>query len=329
MTMEHTNDALRADAVSARLALAAWSGFSRKRIEHDRVDMLRGGKKSATYRIFDAGPGGASVIAQRCRLKKAMIERLIYEQVLPHAPVTAPRLYGIKPESSDYAWLFLEDVGNERYRDDDPVHQCLAGRWVGLLHSAASRVPAARSLPDGGPQRYLRHLRTARAIIAAHVDNPALGTDDADLLHRIVNDLDALEADWARVERACAGAPATLVHGDFRPKNAYLRQTRDGLGLFPIDWETAGWGVPAADLTRIDLPSYASVLHACWWPGVRLDDVKRVAAAGEIFRSLVAMFWEAPQLAYRDYRWLMRPISCFRVFHERLCHDVRRLGEMT
>jgi hypothetical protein len=266
---------------------------------------------------------------QRCRTKKAMIERLVHHQILPHAPVTSPHFYGIRPESAEHAWIFLEDVGDQRYREDDPVHRSLAGRWVGLLHSAASRVAAARSLPEAGPPRYLNHLRAARATISALAANPALAPGDGDLLRRLIADLDGLEHDWARVERACAAAPSTLVHGDFRPKNAYIRQTRDGLGLFPIDWETAGWGVPAADLTRIDLPSYVSVLQACWWPDVRLDDVERIAVAGEIFRSLAAMFWVAPQLAYDDYQWLMRPIACFQVYHDRLRHDIRRLGEMT
>jgi hypothetical protein len=324
-----TVDTLPDVSAAGHLALAAWTEFSGKPIDRDQIERLRGGQKAVTYRIFGAGPDGRSVIVQHCRMKKAMNERLVYQQILPHVPVTSPCLYGIKPESPDYAWIFLEDVGDERYRDDDPVHRSLAGRWVGLLHSAASRVPAACSLPDGGPPRYLDHLRGARATISAHVDNPALGAADADLLRRIVVDLDALEGEWARVERACARVPLTLVHGDFRPKNAYLRQTRDGLGLFPIDWETAGWGVPAADLTRIDLPSYVSVLHASWWPGVRLDDVERVAAAGEIFRSLAAMFWVAPQLAYEDYLWLLRPIACFRVYQERLSRDVQRLGAMT
>jgi thiamine kinase-like enzyme len=329
MLTGNTADAVPEARATGEFALAAWSEFSGMPLDHERIEMLRGGKKAVTYRIFGAGPAGTSVIAQRCRMKKAMNERVVYQQILPHVPVTSPRMYGVKPEGPDHAWLFLEDVGNERYLENDPMHRRLAGRWVGALHSAASRVPDARSFPDGGPQRYLDHLRTARATISAHVDNPALGAEDSDLLRRVVRDLDALDADWARVERACAGVPPTLVHGDFRPKNAYLREMRDGLGLFPIDWETAGWGVPAADLTRIDLPSYLSALDASWWPGVRLADLERVAAAGQIFQSLVAMFWVAPQLKYEDYLWLMRPISCFRVFQQRVSRDVQRLEELT
>jgi thiamine kinase-like enzyme len=323
-----TADTLPDVHVTRDHALAAWTDFSGKPIVHDRIERLRGGKKAVTHRIFGAGPDGRSVIVQRCRMKKAMNEQLVYQQILPHVPVTSGHLYGVKPESADHAWIFLEDVGNERYVENDPVHRSLAGRWVGLLHSAAWRVAAARSFPDGGPPRYLDYLRTTRGTVSANVDNPALGGGDADLLRRIVGDLDALEGGWARVERACAGVPPTLVHGDFRPKNAYLRETRDGLGLFPIDWETAGWGVPAADLTRIDLPSYVSVLHGDWWPGVRLDDVERVAAAGQIFRTLAAMSWVAPQLEYEDYLWLIRPIACLRVFQERLSDDVQRLGEV-
>ncbi len=236
MTTPHLAAAL-VSAASGHPAIAAWREFSHARIDHHQIDMLRTGNKSATFRIFGAGPAGTSLIVQRSRIEKAMTERLVYEQILRHAPVTSPRFYGLKPESAEYAWIFLEDVGDQRYGENDPVHRSLAGRWVGLLHSAASHVPAARSLPDGGPQRYRSHLRTIRATIRANLANPALMTEDGDLLCRIVADLDALEGEWDGVERACAGVPKTLVHGDFWPENVYMRQGRDGLGIFPIDWK--------------------------------------------------------------------------------------------
>ena len=55
------------------------------------------------------------MIAQRACMAKARIERTIYEEILPHLPVTSPRYYGFRAEDPDFAWLFLEDIGDERY----------------------------------------------------------------------------------------------------------------------------------------------------------------------------------------------------------------------
>jgi thiamine kinase-like enzyme len=294
-------------------AVTAWGEFSGCTRVPDRIDVLRLGHKSTTYRLFGVGPSGTSIIVQRSRAWKAAIERIVYEEILPHLPLTAPRFYGLTPDSAEHVWMFLEDVGDQRYGESDPVHRSLAGRWVGLMHSTASTLPAARSLPDTGPQRYLNYLQTARGTIRANLDNPELPAEDADHLRRIAADLEALESDWADIERACGDMPVSLAHGDFRPKNALVRERRDGLGLFPIDWETAGWGVPAADLTRIDLPAYASVVQTSWWRGARLEHVERLAAVGAVFRYVSSTFWAVPHHVNGDP--MRQPISTLRAGH--------------
>src|SRR5204863_450395 len=190
--------------------------------ERQRIEVLRRGKKSSTYRLVEPTPSGASMIAQRACMAKAGIERTIYEEILPHLPVTSPRYYGFRAEDPDFAWLFLEDIGDERYTATDRAQLVLAGRWVGLMHTAAARVPAARGLPDGGPPRYLDHLRAGLQTIRANLANPALRADDAATLGRLASDLERLETAWAALECACTGLPATLVHGDLQRKNLYV-----------------------------------------------------------------------------------------------------------
>jgi thiamine kinase-like enzyme len=304
-------------------AVTAWAEFSGHKRVPERIDVLRTGHKSTTYRLFGGGPSGTSIIVQRSRAGKAAIERLIYEDILPHLALTAPRFYGLKPESDEHAWMFLEDVGDQRYEESDPIHRRLAGRWAGLLHSTAGYLAAARSLSDTGPQRYLNDLHSAHTTIAASLDDPTLPADDADLLRRINADLEALESDWSAITQACADMPMSLVHGDFRPKNALVRQGPDGLALFPIDWETAGWGVPAADLTRIDLSAYWSVVQASWWRA-GLEDVERVAAVGAIFRYISSIFWLVPELAL-----VCKPIASLRVGHRNLTGALQRLRAIT
>ncbi len=305
-------------------AVTAWSEFSGCAIAPERIDVLWTKHKSTTYRIFGGGPWGASMIAQYSLASKATIERTVYEQILPGLPLTAPRFYGLKPEIGEHAWMFLEDIGDRRYEENDPQHRILAGRWVGLLHAAGSALPAARSLPETGPQRYLGFLQTCHRMITTNLDNPVLLADDVDLLRQIAADLKRLERAWAEIEQACADMPATVAHGDFRPKNACLRERHDGLQLFPIDWETAGWGIPAADLTRIDLAAYLSVAQT-WWRRARLEDVERVAAVGAIFRYISSIFWLVPELATTGYK----PISALRVGHWCLTEAIGQLRELT
>ena len=302
-------------------AVVAWRGLAEDPPDPEHIEVLRQGKKSATYRLVGAGPDGAPVIAQRSQMPKALIERTVYEQILPHLPVTSPRYYGFQEDSPQFAWLFLEDVGDERYSATDPAQLALAGCWVGLLHTTAARVAAARSLPDGGPRRYLEHLRVGRRTIHTHLSNCALWAADVTALRLLVADLDRLEGTWAGIERACTGVPATLAHGDLQRKNTYIRKGASGPELLAIDRETAGWGVPAVDLTRIDLPTYWSVVRSCW-PTVRLEDLRRLAALGRIFLQLAAIRWVSPELAYDAPLYLSRPLSWLRVLHGRLADAV-------
>jgi len=117
------------------------------------------------------------------------------------------------------------------------------------------------------------------------------------------------------------------VHGDFQRKNTYIRTGARKPELFAIDWETAGWGVPAVDLTAIDLTTYWSVVQP-WWPDAWLDDVRRLAAVGRIFLQLAAIRWASPELAYDSALYLSRPMSWLRIFKGRLTDAVRELGRV-
>ena len=314
--------------LSWHAAARAWTTFAVSAAQPESIEVLRNGKKSATYRLVGAGPDGESIIAQRPPMARAVIERAVYERILPRLRVTAPRYYGCSEEGRDFAWLFFEDVGDERITKTDPAHLALAARWAGSVHTGAATIAAARDLPNGGPPRYLDHLRTGRHTIRVNLANPALAPADVALLERLVIDLDTLERRWAGIEAACTGIPPTLTHGDIKRKNIYVRTGASGPALFLIDWETAGWGVPAADLPLLDLTTYWSVVQLRW-PDVRLEDVQRLAVVGRIFWQLAGMRWVSPELAYDRALYLTRPISWLRVFHERLAAAVRELEALT
>ena len=308
-------------------AVAAWRECSGREIDLQHIEVLRGGKKSATYRLVGAGPCGESIIAQCSQAPRASIERTVYERILVHLPVTMPRYCGAREEDGQFVWLFFEDVGADRYQPTDSAHLALGGRWMGLMHATATDVSAAQDLPDGGPQRYLEHLRAARHIIRTNLANRALTTGDVTVLEQLVTECDRLENDWAGIERLCARVPSTLVHGDFQRKNAYIRQSVGGPELFVIDWEMAGWGVPAVDLPKIDLPTYWSVVRR-YWSDVRFEDLERLAAVGRILQQLAAIHWVSPELAYDAGLYLRRPMSWLRVFQNRLAEAVTELKDL-
>jgi len=125
-------------------AAAAWSAFAAGAAEPERIEVLRNGKKAGTYRLVGAGPAGESIIAQRSPVARALIERAVYERILPRLAVTAPHYYGSREDGRDFVWLFLEDLGDERFSKTDPVHAEHAARWVGTMHSGAAWISAAR-----------------------------------------------------------------------------------------------------------------------------------------------------------------------------------------
>lgn len=276
----------------------------------DCIHEYRERPRRALYRLFGVAPGGGSVFAKRAVASRTAIERTVYRDILPRLPLTAPRYYGSWVDEP-FGWLFVEDVGQDRYSEEEPEHLALAARWVAILHAQATQIPAARSLPDGGPARYLQHLRSARKKIRRSIRIRRYRRSEAERLAAVLSLCDSIEAKWARVEAACDGSPSTVVHGDFRAKNGYLRQNSDGLEILPIDWETAGWGPPAADLTRIDLRAYWSVVRGVW-PRVSFETLESWQRIGRLLEELAAVNWVSETLKCESVearRWTIEKLE--------------------
>ncbi len=313
--------AIRRDHLSEHPAVLAWSELRPVRVEPERLDILQERGSKCIYRLHGIGIAGAPVIAKRCRTSSAAVERNIYQDVLPHVPVSAPQFYGWSANDEEFGWLFLEDVGQERYSTLNEEHRALAGRWLGRMHSFTARHGvvggAPQGLPDGGPGRYLQHLRAARWDLLENLSNPGLTPEDTAMLQATARLQDRLETTWSRVEGWCREMPPTLVHGDFRPKNGYLRSTAEGLDLLPIDWEMAGWGVPAVDLPELDLVAYQAAARV-EWPHLELPLLDRLARVGQVFRLLAAIGWQSSQFKYTARQYLAKPLTDLRIFSERL-----------
>jgi hypothetical protein len=291
--------------------------------------------KPAIYRLRFADPAHPAVFAKRCLKTSVALERRIYEEILPHLPLSTPRYFGFRQDEDGYGWLFIEDVGSERFSPIDPAQRGLAARWLGLLHRSGADLPAAGRLPDAGAARYLGHLRAAREKIRGSSGNPGLTSEHRATLNGILALLDALEARWHEFERACEGLPATLVHGDFRPKNVRVRNHGPVPGLYPIDWETAGWGVPAADLApargsglgmQVDPHVYETVVRARW-PSLDAAAIRKLSILGHVFRALAGIEWASESLVFESRDWLGKPVNLMPSYAARIAHAIEAAPE--
>lgn len=300
-------------------AVAAWQSLGKGCSEPEGVEIVEETIKSTVYRLLGAGEGGSAVIAKRGRSEGLRVERTIYLRVLSGLPVPTLRYHGFLEDGDGACWLFLEDAGGHCYSTRRAGHRALAGRWLGAVHEAVDTGLQAE-LPDRGPDYYLEHLRSGRATILRNLTHPELDADERAILEATARQCDLLESWWGQIEWFCDAMPRTLVHGDFVQKNARIRDGRAGAELLILDWEFAGWGVPAPDLAQgrggalnPDLTTYWSAVQALW-PGLELDDVAELANHGEVFRSLAAISWESRSLNHEHVFWAVRNIALYRAW---------------
>jgi hypothetical protein len=195
--------------------------------------------------------------------------------------------------------MFLEDAGALRCTREDPAHRVLASSWLGALHRSGVNLARDARVPTRGPEWFLASLLESRESILAGLSNPAVASVDHRRLRGLAEQCERVAARWGRVEDACAAMPTTLVHGDFQPKNVYLRQDEDGLTLLPIDWEYVSWSVPGLDLgtflrkgyTEAELTAYSA---ASGWDAAPLHEW---ISTGCALRAVFAVQWASKDLA--------------------------------
>src|SRR5881396_2119300 len=291
-------------------------------------------KKNKVYRLEGAGRAGGAVVAKRCGKETGLVERTVYEEILPRLTVPSLRHYGSLDEpDGEHCWLFMEDATGVDYSNLLAQHRVQAARWLGLLHTGAADAATRGRLPDAGPGRYLDLVQAVRGLMKQHLDNPVLSPEDVIFIEGVQARLDDLATRWNLVEEICDGVPQTLVHGDFNGKNIRLRSGNGDTTILVFDWEAAGWGVPAVDLAQLGVPSSGLSanpdIQTYWstvrdrWPDTSPEAVQRLASCGTVFRALAALHWESCNLATE---WASRSISNIRLYDAELAHAIARLG---
>jgi len=302
-------------------ASLAWSQLGRGGSDPSEIFVLSKRIKSSIYRLVGASPTCFSVVAKYCQRQTARHERIIYEEILPKLPVTAPRFYGFLAGETDYDWLFLEDVQGERYSRKNEAHSVLAARWLGLLHTSAGNLDASQILPDRGPGYFLGQLKIAHQRLSHSLSTLNLTPADFAVFVTVVSQCAFLESRWNQIERWCERMPRTLIHGDFKPRNVVIRRDSRGTAFLPFDWEASGWGVPAADLAFIDASVYHSAVRGIW-PDLNVQDIRTMAVVGKIFRGIAEFNWESQKF---DPRWEFSTIK-LRIYQDRVTEAIGMAG---
>ena len=326
---------LQGPALEGHPALRAWNGLAARHGLPVTVEVWRERKPTSIYRFLFEDGGAPPIFAKHCDAQSGAVQRRCLEDMLPRMPIAAPRYHGAHRDPDGTWWLFVEDAGREVYSVDDPEQRRLAGRWIGALHRHGAQLPGAVDLPPAGIQRFEAHLRSGQALIHRSFSNPALSDVDRDLLREIVGLLDRVESRWAEFERALDGAPLTLVHGDFQPKNIRIGREAPTPSLFVFDWEMAGWGLPAVDLApangrdlriQVDLDSYLAEV-ALVWPRADASAIEKQVALGHVLRRLAAVDWASHSLRFERADYLSDPIASLQSILHSLARAVEQAEE--
>jgi thiamine kinase-like enzyme len=320
-----TTDLESQPAVRAWLALPALAdGFTPAVPE--RLELLHQSRKSRVYLLPRVGVGGSGVIAKHCPSEVAQWEREVY-RLLQRLRCPSLFCYGlVEAPGEEFTWLFLKNAAGRRFDAHRPEHRQLAARWLARLHTASSSLVGSTLFPDRGPSHYLAHLHAGREELNRGQAQRQLSSEDQAVLDEVRRVLDRLESCWSEVEACSHDMPWALVHGDFVKKNLRVRYPSGNgsdASLLAFDWEKAGWGPPAVDLTPADLDVYHANVRDCW-PRLTRKTLGRIAHLSTLLRDGTAsVHWEA---TYLETGWLPNIIGNMRLYAERMTAACDALG---
>src|SRR5207244_166584 len=151
--------AVRSDNLAAHPAVAAWRQLTPDAPDPGRIEVLRQGKKSTTYRLVESTPGGASIIAQRACVAKALIERTVDAELL--APPAVP------PATWTTSGLLSRPFARiSSTRRSRTTQRCLVGSRPTSTVSKAHGPPSS-ARPPACPRRSCTATSDARTFTSA------------------------------------------------------------------------------------------------------------------------------------------------------------------
>ena len=188
------------------------------------------------YREVDVEPPDLRESAER--------EAQVYREVLRDSSLGTARFYAFRSLDSEHSVaLLLEFVGGTRLSRLYVKQSWLAvARWLAHMHHHFSRsqdhLNALRLL-----LRYDTDFYWSWAHRAVELAMRSSGKAGGMLKETL--------SQYERVAGPLGSAPPTFIHGEFYCSNVLVEEDHNKVRICPFDWETAGVGCGALDLTYL------------------------------------------------------------------------------
>ncbi len=290
-------------------ALGAWMALTGTTAQAEvEVVHLKSKREGSVYRIIESNPVSTTLIAKRAHRRKGTIEHGVYKAIGSEDSMGSVEYYGCVEEAgTPYLWLFLEDVGDERYSPASAEDRALAATWLGALQVTIARTGAMQQFPERGPDFFQLHLKSLMHELPAIRTRSRLPQDIRRIIQGIESLCEHLAKHWIALDEFCAPVPRTLIHGDCLRKNVHVRRTSGAPEIAFFDWGGAGRGLAATDLGLLGLPAqgppgfdpgYAPYIDTVreLWTDVEPGLVRQLAQIGQLFWVLKVIHKSLPDL---------------------------------
>jgi hypothetical protein len=240
------------------------------------------------------GVGGHAPLVAKCGTADTIAIEHQVGTWLASAPFSTVVTRGTtKARQADRAWLVSEHVEGEPYDRSFPIHRRLAGTWLRDLHVWSASV-ARPHLPSRDLAYHRNVVHKSCATLAATLTHGCVRTvHDRSTVRALEKMGRAVLGHWSNIQAILCVLPATLVHSGIAGKNVRVVPDPTTPAVLAFDWEQAGWGCPAADLSMVDVDSYAVRARQ---GGIEVPDVHRMAAIGELLWCFAAVPGEGQNL---------------------------------
>ncbi len=279
-------------APTHHLASRVWEALNPDAESPESVEVLQEGHPlRPVYRLVDGS--GRAVIAKCLVGASGATERNVYEHILPRVGIRQPAfLGGTRAEPDGSQWIFVTEASGRAYNEGDQKDRIALATWLGTLHTGITWEPP--NLPDKSPKHYRSLLHNATRSLENRIAQQQTSTRESRAIGALLAQCARLESRWSVLEDHCSAGPRTLVHGDLVAHNVFIRERSSTdevvTNVVVIDWEKAGWGSPAEDLSGVDLDTYRQLV-VDRWPRLEREWWRSLAEVGRFFRSVVFVAW--------------------------------------
>jgi hypothetical protein len=250
------------------------------------------------------------LVVKHLPLRAAQRTELVARRWLPALQLTAsgPPLLGAAVDAGGRGvWHVYEDLGDAALDTDEPDPEQVRAviQVVAQVHVRFADHPLLAECRlhggDLGMHFYACSVRDAvRALEAVHLPTVEVLPEQAEVRDRLLQHLHLLLTEQPGRAQALAelGGPDTLLHGDLWPINTLVVATLDGPRARLIDWDRAGVGPIAYDLSAF-LRRFPA-RHRAWILDAYRDAAGRLGWCLPVDRDLNLLFETAERARFAN-----------------------------